>query len=154
MLVVFGSVTFQINFCSFVTVTRETLMSIFSRYVFTIWLQISGPINGEVTRVYIRCHSGMIPGAYYFKSSAEVADDANSSGLFITFILFELNLLEISITSGLFVDIIMSFIRPHLFQAQWCQRNISLFYQFHFRLVSHQIIKLDQMIHWHFDRQI
>jgi len=59
----------------------------------------------------------MIPGAYYFKSSAEVADDANSSGLFITFILFELNLLEISITSGLFVDIIMSFIRPHLFQA-------------------------------------
>ena len=63
------------------------------------------------------CHFGIIPGTYFIKSSAEVADEANSSGLFITFILFELNLLEISITSGLFVDIIMSFIRPHLFQA-------------------------------------
>ena len=63
------------------------------------------------------CLSGMIPGTNFIKSLVEVADEANSLGLFITFILFELNLLEIYITSGSFVDIIISFIKLHLFQA-------------------------------------
>ena len=63
------------------------------------------------------CLSGMIPGTNFIKSLVEVADKANSLGLFITFILFELNLLEIYITSGSFVDIIISFIKLHLFQA-------------------------------------
>ena len=60
----------------------------------------------------------MISGTYFIKSSVEVANEANSLGLIITLILFELNLLEISITSESFVDIIISFIRQHPFRRR------------------------------------
>ena len=66
-------------------------------------------MNGEVTCVHNMWPSGIISGTYFIKSSVEVDDDANSSGLNITFIFFELNAFEISTTSGSFVDTITLF---------------------------------------------
>ena len=61
-------------------------------------------MNGDVTCVHNMCPSGMISGTYLIKLSVEVVEEANSSGLCIILILLELNLQEMSITSGSFVD--------------------------------------------------
>ena len=61
-------------------------------------------MNGDVTCVHKTWPSDITFGTYFIKSSVDVLDDDNSSGLIIILTFFEFKRLLIFTTSGSFVD--------------------------------------------------